>query len=333
MSIFMAACMASLFFRLMPPESYITPLPTIARWPVGLDGPVRQLDHARRFGAAGVDAEQPAAAERGERLGVERSRSAASTRPATAVATSAIRLAVRCPGGVLARSRASWAAPAVTSPRAPPRSTAPALRGTADEGDRTQPDGRHLLLQRAVAVAGEEDPLDDGLGGDVGGEAADVGERGGQGAVLGGGAGERGGHVAQLRGASSVGGVADADRDDDAAALARHDERLADLAVEPRRRQRRPVEPELTRHGTLHADGDADGVGRAGIARATATVTSPARATDGVGSNVATVSVSVVVTVMAVQSAPRRRRRAPAASSRPRRHGTGPSSTAGPTAG
>ena len=35
MSIFIAACMASLGFRLMPPESYITPLPTSARWPVG----------------------------------------------------------------------------------------------------------------------------------------------------------------------------------------------------------------------------------------------------------------------------------------------------------
>ena len=31
MSIFIAACIGSVGFRLMPPESYITPLPTIAR--------------------------------------------------------------------------------------------------------------------------------------------------------------------------------------------------------------------------------------------------------------------------------------------------------------
>ena len=33
MSIFIAACMASLGFRLMPPESYMMPLPTSASWP------------------------------------------------------------------------------------------------------------------------------------------------------------------------------------------------------------------------------------------------------------------------------------------------------------
>ena len=38
MSIFITACIASLCFRLMPPESYITPLPTSAMWPVGLRG-------------------------------------------------------------------------------------------------------------------------------------------------------------------------------------------------------------------------------------------------------------------------------------------------------
>ena len=34
MSSFIAAWMGSLGFRLSPPESYITPLPTRARWPV-----------------------------------------------------------------------------------------------------------------------------------------------------------------------------------------------------------------------------------------------------------------------------------------------------------
>ena len=49
---------------------------------------------------------------------------------ATAMATSAMRLAVRCPGGVLARSRASWAALAMTWPRVAPRPT-PADRPAA----------------------------------------------------------------------------------------------------------------------------------------------------------------------------------------------------------
>ena len=38
MSIFMSACIGLLGFRLMPPESYITPLPTSATCALGLRG-------------------------------------------------------------------------------------------------------------------------------------------------------------------------------------------------------------------------------------------------------------------------------------------------------
>ena len=65
MSIFIDAWLASLGLRLMPPESYMIPLPTIAslRRSASALRRVRQLDQARLLGAAGVDAEQSAAAE------------------------------------------------------------------------------------------------------------------------------------------------------------------------------------------------------------------------------------------------------------------------------
>ena len=96
---------------------------------------VRQLDHPRRLGAAGVDAEQPAAAERRELVGVEDldlepGRRGDGDRHVGHPAGRQVA------GGVLARSRASWAASAMTRPRSmpparwPPRAT-PARRAPA----------------------------------------------------------------------------------------------------------------------------------------------------------------------------------------------------------
>ena len=130
MSIFIAACMASLLFRLMPPESYITPLPTIVRWPVGLDG---RYDSLIMRGGSVLPALTPSRPPQPSAASASASNISICSfdEAAIAVATSAIRLAVRCPGGVLARSRASSAAPAVARPRVAPRSTAPARAAPA----------------------------------------------------------------------------------------------------------------------------------------------------------------------------------------------------------
>ena len=50
MSIFIDACMASVGFRLMPPESYMMPLPTSTRCPFGFRG--RYVSLTMRGGSA-----------------------------------------------------------------------------------------------------------------------------------------------------------------------------------------------------------------------------------------------------------------------------------------
>ena len=127
MSIFIDACMASLGFRLMPPESYITPLPTRARCPVGRDG---RYDSLIMRGGSVLPALTPRIPPQpsSRRASASNTSTLSFEAAPTAMATSAIRVAVRCPGGVLARSRASWAALATTRPRSAPRSTA-AVRG------------------------------------------------------------------------------------------------------------------------------------------------------------------------------------------------------------
>ena len=70
--------------------------------------------------------------------------------------------------------------------------------------------------------------------------------------MLGHGAGERGGGVAQLRiGRPTATG---ADGDDVGAVTPGYDERLTGLALEPEARERRAVDPELTRHRALLPD-------------------------------------------------------------------------------
>ena len=70
---------------------------------------VRELDQARRLGAAGVDAEHAAAPELGERLLVE-DLDLEARRVGDDFAISAMRRAVSSVAGALARSRASSAA-------------------------------------------------------------------------------------------------------------------------------------------------------------------------------------------------------------------------------
>ena len=69
---------------------------------------VGQLDHPRRLGAAGVDAEQAAAADLDQGVLVEDLDVEAGVSAPMASATSANRVAVRCVAGVLPRSRARF---------------------------------------------------------------------------------------------------------------------------------------------------------------------------------------------------------------------------------
>ena len=122
MSIFIAACIGSVALRLIPPESYITPLPTSARWARGLRG--RYVSLIMRGGSS-LPALTPSSPPQPRTARASASNTSTCSRllAATATATSAIRVAVRCPGGEFARSRASCAAPAITRPRPAPRST------------------------------------------------------------------------------------------------------------------------------------------------------------------------------------------------------------------
>ena len=92
---------------------------------------------------------------------------------------------------MFARSRASCAAPAITRPRSAPRATASARSAPVTSVIAVSADRRRLPLQRAVPVAGEEDPLDDDLPGDLRLDRGDVGQRRGDVRVLAGGPGER----------------------------------------------------------------------------------------------------------------------------------------------
>ena len=254
--------MASLGLRLMPPESYITPLPTRARCPVGRDG---RYDSLTMRGGSVL----PALTPRMPPQPSSRRASASNTSTfsfdvaPTAMATSAMRVAVRWPGrrvGEVARQLRrvgdDAAALGAALHRRRPR------RGD-DERQLAQPGGRRLPLQRAVAVAGQQDTLDDGLGGDVGRRrpGATSASVVASAPCL---AAARANAAAASRsvGRRQVGGVADADRDQRRPVAPRHDQRLADLGVEPGLGERRPVEAELARHRALGADRDADDVGR-----------------------------------------------------------------------
>jgi hypothetical protein len=144
MSIFIFACMPSLGFRLIPPESYMTPLPTSTRCapprcPVGV-----YVSRTTRGGSVlpaftPTIPPQPIAAS----WSLLNTSTSSPVSFASSTARSANRRAVMCDGGELARSRASHAADAVAIARAtpfvPPR---PALAD--DEADRRQRAGRAL---------------------------------------------------------------------------------------------------------------------------------------------------------------------------------------------
>ena len=93
-------------------------------------------------------------------------------------------------------------------------------------------------------------------------------------------------------GQRQLGGVADADGDHARPALARHDECLADLALEPRRGERRAVQADLARDRALDADRHPDGAGVVGDApRHRDRDGGPS--IDGVGLNVARVGLGM----------------------------------------
>ena len=168
-------------------------------------------------------------------------------------------------GGVLARSRASSAAAAVIAPVAAPALRAACLRRRRDERQRLQ---RRVVgvLQRAVAVAGEQDALDDGLGrrAHVAGTGIVQARRQHRPARRC--PGERRCGVAQIGGRQRP--VADADGDAHRRALGRHHECLADLALEPEPDEGGAIGPERAGHRPLLAHRHADGrISRRGSAR------------------------------------------------------------------
>ena len=143
--------------------------------PAGPRRAVRQLDHARRLAAAGVDTEQPAAAECRQRVGVEhldvepggggdgdRHVGHAARREVAGGRVGEVT-------GELGRTGEH-----ATALGAPGRGCGPRRR--RDEHELGEPGAVGLLLQRRVAVPREQHALDDGLGRGLGIAIAGVGE-------------------------------------------------------------------------------------------------------------------------------------------------------------
>ena len=164
--------------------------------------PVRQLDDPRRLDAAGVDAEDAAGAHRPQVVGIEHLDLEAGRGGDLDGEVGQPRggeVAGRGVGEVTGERLGIGQRLAASGPGRRRRRTPAADH----EGERRHGlDGR-LLLQRAVAVAGEQHALDDGLGGHRRVDALDVGQRGGQHGLLAGGAGEGGGGIAQTGGIES----------------------------------------------------------------------------------------------------------------------------------
>ncbi len=129
MSFFIVACTASAGFRLMPPESYITPLPTRvtrAGRPPGPSAPSGVYSNLIIRAGSALPAFTPSRPP--QPIATSCSWSYTSTarpvRPASAVAHRAISSAVSRLGGELARSRDSIVARANSAPRRAPRRAA-----------------------------------------------------------------------------------------------------------------------------------------------------------------------------------------------------------------
>ncbi len=135
MSIFITWWNPSLGFRLSPPESYMTPLPTSTTC---FDAPRGEYVSFTSRGGSTLPRLTPRRPP--QRIAARSCSSNTSTaRPVSApivTAMSAMRRAVRCAGGVLARSRASPTAPPTTTPRSAPAATP--LRRSADASSVTE---------------------------------------------------------------------------------------------------------------------------------------------------------------------------------------------------
>ena len=230
----------------------------------GAPGPVRQLDHARWLGAAGVDAKQATAAELGEPIELEdldpEPRRLADFGGQGGQAGRR-EMAGRRVGEVAGEHRRTGRRAATSD--AGLDGTLPVDRG--QQRQRLQGRGVAVGLQRVEAVAGEQDALDDGLGGG-GSFASRLVHTRRQGGVLGHGTGECSSGVAQLGERQRA--LAGPDGDEVGAVATRDDERLTGLALEPEGGERRPVDAELARHRALlpyrNADRSDRGRGAAG---------------------------------------------------------------------
>ena len=216
----------------------------------GAPRPVRQLDHARRLGAAGVDAEQAATSELDEAVEFEH----LDADPGLLADLSGQGGEAR--GREMAGRRVGQVAGEHRRPCS--RATAsdagldrPLPVGGRQQGQRLQWRGVAVRFQGVEAVAGQQHTFDDSLS-SPSRVAAGLVEARRQGGVLGHGAGERGCGVAQLR----IGRLTPtgADGDDVCAVTPGYDQRLARLALEPEAGERRAVDPELTRHRALLPD-------------------------------------------------------------------------------
>ena len=238
----------------------MTPLPTIASRPPDRRParPIRQADHACRLVAAGIDAEQPSALQLRQRRLVEHVH-LESARGGDLDGD--LGHAAR---GEVSRWRVGEVAGELCGTRHDPPPLGPgghALRPRRADDERhlLEVGARRLLLERAVPVARQQQPLHHRSTRDVGANAVDVRQRGHHTGVLAGRPAERGSRVAQ-RSRIQLGRVTDANSDHGRTATARQAQRLADLALEAGCRQRRPVETELARNGAVLADGVADDV-------------------------------------------------------------------------
>ena len=139
MSIFMSRCIGSDGFRLMPPESYMMPLPTSPRCP--LDAPAGVYRSFTMRGSSALPAFTPSRPPQPRSMSCCRSNTSTSKpkRAPSATATSPMSVAVRWPGGVFARSRAMFAARAVTTPVSTPADAA--VRSTPSSSSSTRSRG------------------------------------------------------------------------------------------------------------------------------------------------------------------------------------------------
>ena len=231
-------------------------VPTLA---LGAFRLVGELDHARRFRAAGVHAENATAAQFLEITLVEDlDREPARARHFLGDFGHALgrQLHGRRIGEVARKHRRRGHR--LTELRAGRLGLLPF--GRRHQRERFKRRIALLALALLVAVARQQHAFGDGLRrGRRRDAAGDVGEPGGQMRLPGRGPGECRGRVTQSGDIEA--GIADAYRNDNGLSVLWNDQGLALLALEARGRERVAIQPDLSRYCSLRSDGDSDSRG------------------------------------------------------------------------